>query len=624
MLAHAFIGARSSVARIAHVAVFYGFLTLFAGTVILLVAHDIAAPLGWDFFQGTFYLGYSLVLDLVGVAFVIGLLVFAVRRGIVRPPQLDYRRPDRVEDRSRYRIGDWFFLWALIALGIGGFVLEGIRIAMDDPGDDWANPVGWLFSLPLAGLSEETLAAARHGLWWSHGLLAIMWVAAIPYTKASHMGISYLSIVLRDPEAKRRLQPVPEQRAMESTGYKSFADFELKHLIDLDACTKCGLCHTACPANAVGMPLSPRDVILELREQAHATVGARPLFGERTPDVGVLIGPDGLRPEALWSCMQCNACVEVCPVGIEQGPIINQFRRALVEEGEMEPALQSTLMGIHKSGNSFGANRRTRGAWAKALPFEIPDARKQPVDVLWFVGDFASFDARNQRVTRMLAELLHAAEVDFGILYDGERNAGNDVRRVGEEGLFELLATENIRTLESCTFNRIFTSDPHSLNTLRNEYPDLGASYDVVHHTTLLLELVQAGRLRPAVSLGRRVTYHDPCYLGRINGGFDAPRALLGAIGCELAEMPRNRESSFCCGAGGGRIWMTETYGARERPSENRIREALGLEGVDTFVVSCPKDVTMYEDAVKTTGNVGAIVVCEIVELLSEACSLRT
>ncbi len=189
-----------------------------------------------------------------------------------------------------------------------------------------------------------------------------------------------------------------------------------------------------------------------------------------------MVGPDGVRVETVWSCMQCNACVEICPVGIEQAPIINQLRRRLVEEGELDSNLQSTLQMIHKSGNSFGENRRKRGRWTEELDFEVKDARKEPVDVLWFVGDYASFDPRSQQVTRVLARLLHDAGVDFGILYDGERNSGNDVRRVGEEGLFESLAEQNIATLSGCEFERIVTTDPHSLNTLRNEYPELGGS----------------------------------------------------------------------------------------------------------------------------------------------------
>jgi Fe-S oxidoreductase len=331
-----------------------------------------------------------------------------------------------------------------------------------------------------------------------------------------------------------------------------------------------------------------------------------------------VVGPDAVRQETIWSCMQCNACVEACPVGIEQAPIINQMRRHLLEEGRVDPNLQSTLQVIQKSGNSFGENKRKRGRWTQELDFEVKDARKGPVDVLWFVGDYASFDPRSQRVTRSLARLYQAAGVDFGILYDGERNSGNDVRRVGEEGLFELLAEQNISTLAGCEFNRIVTSDPHSLNTLRNEYAELGGDWEVMHHTAFLFELLEAGRLDVANRLDYRVTYHDPCYLGRHNGGYDSPRAILEMLGCELIEMPRNRDNSFCCGAGGGRIWIADEPGA-ERPSENRIREAVGLGELDYFVVSCPKDVTMYEDAIKTSGNEERLALRELTELIEEA-----
>jgi Fe-S oxidoreductase len=399
--------------------------------------------------------------------------------------------------------------------------------------------------------------------------------------------------------------------------------------VQLDACTKCGKCHQACPANAIGSPLSPRDVVLQLREDANSALGAAGIGGVLGPllrggDDGRLevavIGPDHVREDVLWSCMQCNACVQACPVGIEQAPIINQMRRRLVEQGELEPGLSRTLRGIQKSGNSFGESRRKRGRWTRELEFAVKDAREEEVDVLWFVGDYASFDPRSQEVTRSIARLLHAAEVDFGILYEGEQNSGNDVRRVGEEGLFEMLAETNISTLSGCRFNRIVTSDPHSLNTLRNEYRELGGEWEVVHHTELIRELIEAGKLQPRAALGYRVTYHDPCYLGRLNGGYDAPRQVLELLGCELIEMPRNRDNSFCCGAGGGRIWMTDQPGT-ERPSESRIHEAVGLGELDFFVVTCPKDVTMYEDAIKTSGNGERIALRELTELVEEATS---
>lgn len=600
LYAHATIARRDAYAGWAHRGIFYGWVVLALGTVIVALSHDLAQPIfGHGFYDGDFYLWCKALLNAFGTALVAGLLAMMVRRALIRPAKLDYTHvgPSAHEppyDRRRYRAGDWVFVTALLVICLTGYLLEGVRIAMEHPGYDGFQFGGWVASQLFAGTGHATLAAWRHGIWWFHGLLAITFVASIPYTKAAHMLTSYASLVLRDPRAGRRLRPIPAELEAEPAGYGALGDFSLLHMLQLDACTKCGRCHEACPANATGRPLSPRDVILDLREEG------------------------AVASETVWSCMQCNACVEICPVGIEQAPIINQLRRRLLEDGELDGALQGTLQTIHKSGNSFGASRRSRGKWTAELDFEVPDARAQPVDVLWFVGDYASFDPRSQQVTRALARVLHDAGVDFGILYDGESNSGNDVRRAGEEGLFEMLAEGNVRTISKCTFNRIVTSDPHSLNTLANEYPDYGGRWPVVHHTELLAELVEEGRLRPRRALGYRVTYHDPCHLGRMNGGYEAPRRLLQALGCELVEMPRNRDNSFCCGAGGGQIWIAAQGGA-ERPSENRVREALGLDGVDVFVVSCPKDVTMYEDAIKTTGSAERLRLRELTELVDEA-----
>jgi Fe-S oxidoreductase len=314
------------------------------------------------------------------------------------------------------------------------------------------------------------------------------------------------------------------------------------------------------------------------------------------------------------------ACVEICPVGIEHVPIIVELRRTLVEQGELDPLLQSTLGSIDATGNSFGKPRRERPAWTRELGFEVKDARREPVELLWFVGDYASFDPRNQPATQALARALHGAGVDFGILFDAEKTGGCDVRRVGEEWLWASLAEENVATIAACEFERIFSSDPHTFHTLRNEYPLHGGSWTVLHHSQLLLELLGSGRLGAVQPLGYRVTYHDPCTLGRYNGVYAAPREVLEAIGCELVEMPRNRDNSFCCGAGGGRIWMTDTPRAgRRRPSEQRIDEAVALGELDYFVVACPKDVTMYDDAIKTSGHAAAIELRELSELVAEA-----
>jgi Fe-S oxidoreductase len=632
VLSHRTVDRRDHAAGGAHRLIFYGFALLFLGTATITLQYDILDPLfGIRFWQGKFYLIFSLLLDIAGVAMLGGLLYMMYRRGWMKLPKLDYARPDRSPgdpdfDRPRYRREDWAFLWTLVIIGFTGYLLEAARLvwlqARPDVWDTrWWSPVGAAIAggLQSIGLTAHGGGVLRLSLWWFHGLLALIFIALIPFTKVKHIFTASASLMVRDPLAAQRLPRVPETQA--APGVSKITDFTWKQLLNLDACTKCGRCHEACPARAVGAPLSPRDVILSLREFANATLES----GTLPPAAELEVhgkSPGQVAMETLWSCRTCMACVEICPVAVEHVPIIVQMRRKLVEDGAMDPLLTKTLQTIHKTGNSFGESKRKRGAWTKALPFKVKDARKEPVDVLWFVGDYASFDPRNQKVTQTFAALLHEAGVDFGILYDGESNAGNDVRRVGEEGLYEVLAESNIAALAGATFNTIVTTDPHSYNTIRNEYPDFGGKYEIQHYTSFLKKLFADGKLEVERPLGFRTTFHDPCHLGRFNKGYEAPRDILRLVGCELVDMKRSRDNSFCCGAGGGRIWIPDPVGS-EKPAQNRIREAAAIPGLEVYVVSCPKDLTMFEDALKTTGNEGKFVVKELIELVREAVPVR-
>jgi succinate dehydrogenase/fumarate reductase iron-sulfur protein len=361
----------------------------------------------------------------------------------------------------------------------------------------------------------------------------------------------------------------------------------------LDDCLECALCVSACPvAGAETGFVGPAALAAAARSLEDPLAWAR-------------------RPEGVWQCTTCKACIDRCPAGIEPMKDIVDMRRALVERGDVDPLLQQALQNVAMQGNSFGKSARRRARWTAGLDFTIPDARKEPVEYIWFVGDFASFDERVQRESQRLATILHDAGVSFGLLFDGEHSAGNDVRQVGEEGLFEMLAEHNMRAFADAEFRAIFTTDPHSLNALRNDYPQYGLDKPVYHHTELLAELAAQGRLALDSTLAdTRVTYHDPCYLARYNGITDAPRKLIEATGAELVEMPRHGAETFCCGAGGGRIWSAESD-AGERPSEQRIREAQALGEIDYFVVSCPKDLTMYTAAAAAVGGVEF----EVVEL---------
>jgi Fe-S oxidoreductase len=634
------VAKRDRTTGLAHFFVFWGFITLFIGTVILTIDEDILAPISNQiagheihFFHGPFYLVYSVILDVMGLGAIAG-LAYLIGRRFTHPPQLDYTRAEKPEEgysRSALKKGDAVFAWFLMAVLVTGFLQEGFRIDTSAfPSYERFSPVGWVLAKTFSGLgiSAATAEDLRLGTWWVHAVMALGFVVYIPISKAMHMVVDAANLTVHDPASARHLpKPAPDS---DHIGYRTLADFTWKELVDLDACTKCGRCHVACPANVAGGPLSPRDLVLDLRQWVDQQSGIPTLLDrERRPTpTGPLSGNgdtklagDVIKEKTLWACTTCMACVEACPVGIEHVSTIVQMRRSLVDEGRMEATLQDTLQNFATQGNSFGKSSRQRARWTKGLDFKIKDARQEPVRYLWFVGDFAAFDERVAGLSRTLATILNDAGVDFGILYEDERNSGNDVRRIGEEGLFEMLVEQNLEAFGNATFDEIVTTDPHSLNTLRNEYPEFGLDKPVHHYTELLASLVEDGTI-PVKPLGRTVTYHDPCYLARYNRVTEAPRRLLAALGCTVAEMPRNRDNTFCCGAGGGRIWMDDSN-LTERPSENRIREAVSI-GVDTFVVACPKDMTMYTDAAKTTGNEATMAVLDVVQLLEAALDHET
>jgi Fe-S oxidoreductase/nitrate reductase gamma subunit len=617
------IAKRNRVVGVAHFFALWGFVVLLIGTTIIAIDVDIIELIlnkpEWQFWNGLFYSIYALALDVFGIGFVVGLLVLArIRRS--EPSRLDYSRVDDVEaNRRGYQLDDRAFLGILLFLGVSGFLLEGFRIAATDyPDFEVVSIAGWAIAWVTGPLGQVGNDLARTFTWWIHGIAALAFVAYLPYSKGMHVINDAANLAFSEPRSAAVLAGVEDPT---SPGYQTIDDFTWKDLLDLDACTKCGRCHEVCPARLSGSPLSPRDLILDLREHADARSGLRMWFGagveprhaDATEVAGTVIGSD-----TLWACTSCMACMEACPVGIEHIPTIVQLRRRLVDVGDVEPGLQNAFQSLARGGNSFGKSAKQRARWTKGLDFKVKDVRKEAADYLWFVGDHAAFDPRAAEVSQTVARLLSDADVDFGILYDGERNAGNDVRRAGEEGLFEMLRDSNVEAFESASYKRMFTTDPHSLNTLRGEYP---TDDDVLHYTALLDELISAGKINLG-SLTGKATYHDPCYLGRYQDEYEAPRRLIQATGLDVVEMGRCRENSLCCGAGGGRIWMDDSSLA-ERPSENRIREAVALgDDVRFFVVSCPKDMIMYSDAVKTTGNEGRIEVIDIAQLVERAKEL--
>ncbi|MFB3922241.1 MAG: heterodisulfide reductase-related iron-sulfur binding cluster [Terriglobia bacterium] len=590
---------------IPHVFIFYGFLVFLLATSGMLL-QGLLPGLPIPRLEENRY--FAPVIDIFAAVVLIALAVTSFRRFILRPEGLQ-------------QTWDATFVNILIAslmvtyLGASSF---GI-VASATESSVWTPVASGLAD--WFGGSEalrQSAATIQTACWWAHVLIVLFFLAYLPYSKHLHLLASPFSVFFSRLDPHGRLPASAE--AGERLGAERLEEFTWRQLLSAFACAECGRCERACPSHDCGEPCSPRQLIHNLKVQLLEYGPALLKRARATADGGepALIG--GLIAEKeLWACTTCLACAEHCPVLNEHLSIMVDLRRRLVERGALDGRLQESFANLQRYGNSFGQSERKRAVWTQGLEFKPKDARKEPVEWLWYLGEYACYHPALQDSTRSLARVLHAAGLDFGILYEAERNTGNDARRAGEEGLFELLRDKNTATLQKAKFNNIFSTDPHVYNTLKNEYPDLNHGRHRVHHyTELLADLVDRGRLKITRPLNYHVTYHDPCYLGRYNGVYDAPRRVLKALGVNLKEMPRSRRDSFCCGGGGGRVWMEEMGEAHSRPSENRVKEAAALAGVEILVVACPKDYVMFTDALKTTGLEGRMVVRDLIDLVAE------
>jgi len=511
-------------------------------------------------------------------------------------------------------------LMFIFTIMISLVVMNGVRINLgEDPIHAW-RPISTIVGKIFDGLDERTQRVIEESAYWIHLGVVLVFLTELPEGKHFHVVTSIPAVFLRNLEPRGRLPAAPEFDG--EVGVSTVERFRWRQMLDFYTCTECGRCQEVCPAYASGQPLSPKMLMMDLRDHLKERGAARAIppsaSAAQTNPAKSLVG-DVITDQVLWACTTCYACDQECPLVIEHITPIVDMRRYLVIEGRIDTELQDALANLGRYGNSFGQSERMRVKWAQTIQPKIKDARKEAVEYLWFVGDYASYNASLTDITRKTAEIFQKAGLDFGILYDSERNSGNDVRRVGEEGLFEMLVEKNVDALSKCSYQKIVTTDPHSYNALKNEYPtNRNGHHQVLHYTELLDQLIASGQVKFSRKLEYKVTYHDPCYLGRYNNVYDAPRRVIEATGCELVEMPRHHDRAFCCGAGGGRIWMAEGE-IKERPSESRIREAVELDDVTTFVVTCPKDVTMYRDAVKTTGNEERLAVKDLIELVHAA-----
>lgn len=646
----------------AHFCLFWGFAGLFVATLIVLVENDILHPLfpQWKFLKGDFYLVFSLLADLAGVMLLAGLLMLLLRRWAFRLPRLQYI-PRPTDDAKTYPSpmslvrDDWVLVLFLVVAGIGGFLVEALRVQSTQPDFERVSFAGWALGrfFDSLGMTSASAQGAFGYVWVVHALTALGFIAYLPFSKAWHMLAGWYSVAVKPTEPAKSF-PAPIES--ESGGYAHLDDLTRSEMAVVDACIRCGRCHAACPATNSGFPLSPRDLILALqagvnaapRRAARKADSARTASLAQTADAGqpaaspaaagaapslpakpasLSLAGDVMPVSWLWSCTTCYSCDEVCPLAIQHISFIVQARRHLVAQGEVEQRLQDTLTNVTRYGNSFGKSPRTRASWTQGLDFKIKDARKEPVEYLWFVGDYASFDPRLHEITRTVARVFQKAGLDFGILYDAEQNSGNDARRIGEEGLFEVLKEKNLQALGKAQFKKVVTTDPHTYQALKHEYAGENGNggFDgtaVLHYTEVIDDLMRTGKLPVTSRVSTGITYHDPCYLGRYNRIYDAPRRVLRRVSARFVEMPRHRDNAYCCGAGGGRIWMEDAPGVRERPAESRVKEAANLSGVETLVVACPKDLVMFQDAIKTAGLEGKLAVKDTIELVGEAVGL--
>jgi Fe-S oxidoreductase/nitrate reductase gamma subunit len=608
---------RDPAAGLMHSAIYFGFIWLFIATVVLEIDHQL--PDNLKFLHGGVYQGYAFAAEIGGVVFLTGITWAIARRYVQRPYRI----------RIKTKPEDAVILGTFLVIGLTGFFTEALRIASEGRPDfeKWSF-VGYGIASWFGGWTEGNLEAMHRVLWGVHFAAFVAFLVILPTTKLRHMITSPMNMYLRDKDRpKGAMKPLPNlmETELDTFGAATIEDFTWKQLFDTDACTVCGRCTSVCPAHATGKPLDPREIVLKVGEVMTATGDpvVSPPVG-MAPNITVTANNvfERITSEELWACTTCKACDEICPVNIEILDKILDMRRYLsLMESDFPTELGNTYRSMENSQNVYGMNQGERGDWAEALEgVDIVEAGSGALDheYLYWIGCAGSFDDRNKKTSRAVAKLLQRADIDFAVLGPSELCTGDPARRSGNEYIFQMLALENIASLDDLGVKKIITQCPHCFNTLKNEYPQLGGNYEVVHHSQLLAQLVADGSLSLAgATLDERVTYHDSCYLGRHNDVYLAPRNVIGSLGgIEIVEMPRNGTKGMCCGAGGARMWMEERIG--KKVNIERTEEALET-GAQRIAVACPFCYVMMDDGVKEKGREEDVKVQDIAELLIEA-----
>jgi Fe-S oxidoreductase/nitrate reductase gamma subunit len=578
-----------------HALFLWGFLTLFAGTMLVMLQADYFTPLMQvNILSGEFYKAFSLVLDLAGLLSLLMLAGLFIRRFVIQPKGLEIVRDD------------YIVLQLLFAILITGFLVEGARMAATElrqnPGLALFSPIGLITAQLFASSNAETLSVTHKILWWLHFVLVLGFFCAIPYTKLRHILTTSANAFLAPFEAKGYIATINmEDDSIEQFGAASISDLTWKDIFDADACTSCKRCQERCPAYATDKPLSPMKIVQQIGELAEAS------------PTGNLI--ETVRQDALWACTTCRACQDICPANIEHVNKILEMRRnlTLMEGAFPGDEVKTAINNIEVNGNPFGLAYAARGDWAAGLDISIME-QDADVDILYFVGCYASFDKRNQAIARNFITICNAAGIKVGILGKEEKCCGEPARKLGNEYLYQMTAQENIELIKGYEVKRIVTTCPHCFNTLARDYKDLGLDIPVEHYSTYIHTLLNSDRLKLTPE-PFNFTYHDSCYLGRYMDIIDQPRSILTQAGGRITEMDKSGCDSFCCSAGGGRILAEEKIGSKI--SEARIKMATDT-GAPLLISNCPFCLTMFEDGIKTGGAEGTLKVRDLAEIVAE------
>lgn len=595
---------------------------MFAGAGILLLgtALDVIDHYVFHFIRGYIYLGLSLALELGGVMILAGAILAVIRRYIQKPERLNTVLDNAV------------VLGLIFAVVITGFFIEAFRLLVAVPEGlsqpefyshpEWAK---WSFvshylAIPFAVLPESTQLAWYVGLWWFHTALALgaIFYVCISFDKLTHIVVSPINVFFKTSRPKGALAAINLEEA-ETFGVGKIEDFTWKQILDLDACTDCGRCQDRCPAYLTGKPLSPRKVIQDLKahwlERGPALLSVK-AASPATNGGGVknLIGEVILEDE-LWSCTTCRACQEICPVWVEHIDKIVDLRRNLVlEQARIPETGEAILKCIETRGHSCRGTTLTRTDWTSGLGIKLL-SEDSNVDLVYYVGCAAALEDRSMKIAVSMGKILKTAGVNFAVLGPEETCCGEPARRLGNEYLFQMQAMKNIELLKNYNVKKILTACPHCFNTIKNEYPQFGGEFEVIHHTQFIAELLREGKIKPALMSDGKLTYHDSCYLGRHNDIYKPPRQILAKIASsKLFEMKRRGRNGFCCGGGGGRYWMEERIG--KRISEERIEDVIDI-GADIVATACPYCLQMFEDALKAKEAAELVKAFDIAELVA-------